>query len=214
MLERTAEQTEYKESESDSCAQKSRHSFWRDYVYHAWSHPRKKALWMPTSKESYYDHLRSKAQKRYGCRAITIVERTKVFPRLFLPAEINSLREAIEKSRYILELRDNWDDAGSIGYSESTWNRAQSFLMRNALKLWRAHKMRFDAPRILPGPEGSIDLHWKTADRELLINVPARARESIAYYGDDIREGTENAIRGKDLESSTDGEWIFLWLMK
>ena len=212
MLEITAEKIEFKKSESDSCAHKNRHGFWRDHVYPTWSHPRK-TVWMPTSKESYYDHLRSKAQKRSRCRVTTTVEQIKI-PRWSLPPDINSLRDAIDKSRYILELKDDWDDAEGVGYSEPTWNRAQSFLMRNALKLWRSHKICFDAPRILPGPEGSIDLHWKTADRELLINVPARSQESIAYYGDDNREGTENAIRGKDLESSTDGEWIFLWLMK
>jgi len=47
-----------------------------------------------------------------------------------------------------------------------------------------------------------------------LINVPARLEGSISYYGDDKGEGTKNAIRGKNLESSTDAEWIFLWLMK
>jgi hypothetical protein len=112
-----------------------------------------------------------------------------------------------------LELKDDWDDAGSVGYSGSTWNRAQVFLMRNALKLWRSHQTCFAAPKIMPGPEGSFDLHWKTKDRELLINVPAHAEDSISYYGDDNREGTVNAVRGKDLESSKDPEWIFLWLM-
>lgn len=214
MLERTAEKIEFAKPDRDSCAHKNRHGFWRDEPYYTWSQPRK-TVWVSSSKESYYDHLRSKAQKRFGCRVVYTTQQLKI-ARLFLPSapEINSLREAIDKSRSILELKDNWDDAGSVGYSESTWNRTQGFLMKNALKLWRSHKTCFDAPKILPGPEGSIDLHWKTANRELLINVPARSQEFVSYYGDDNREGTENAIRGKDLESSTDAEWIFLWLMK
>ena len=85
--------------------------------------------------------------------------------------------------------------------------------MGSALQMWRSQKTCFEPPEISPGPEGSFDLHWKTADRELLINVPARSEESIAFYGDDNREGTKNAIRGKELKSSKDAEWIFLWLM-
>jgi hypothetical protein len=214
MLERTAEKIEFAKSDRDSCAHKNRHGFWRDEPYYTWSQPRK-TVWVSSSKQSYYDHLRSKAQKRFGCRVINTTQQLKI-ARLFLPSasEINSLKEAIDKSRSILQLKDNWDDAGSVRYSESTWNRAQFFLMSNALRLWRSHRRCFAAPRILPGPEGSIDLHWKTADRELLINVPARLEGSISYYGDDKGEGTKNAIRGKNLESSTDAEWIFLWLMK
>jgi hypothetical protein len=78
--------------------------------------------------------------------------------------------------------------------------------MKNALKLWRSRKTCFDPTKIVAGPEGSIDLHWKTADRELLINIPARSEEPIAYYGDDRAERTKNAVRGNNLESSTDAE--------
>jgi hypothetical protein len=71
-----------------------------------------------------------------------------------------------------------------------------------------------EAPKILPGPHGSIDLHWKMPKRELLINIPANPEEPGSYYGDDREEGTENAIRGKNLDVSANNEWIFMWLMK
>ena len=86
--------------------------------------------------------------------------------------------------------------------------------MKNAMKLWRSHQICFDPPKIHPGPEGSIDLHWKSSNRELLINVPANSEDPIGYYGDDRAEETKDAVRGKDLESSKDAEWIFLWLTK
>jgi hypothetical protein len=47
----------------------------------------------------------------------------------------------------------------------------------------------FEVPYIQPGPAGSVDLHWKTSERELLINVPADPAESITFYGDDYGEG-------------------------
>jgi hypothetical protein len=215
MLERAAERAEFKKPQtgSFSCAHKDRRVFWRDILHGGmWSQPKKHAaLTISIHKEPNYEHLRSKAQKRYGSRVANADELR--IPRQFLPSEIKSLREALDKSRSILELKDNWDDAGSVGYSESTWIRTQGFLMKNALKLWRSHKTCFDPPKILAGPEGSIDLHWKSPNRELLINVPASSEEPIAYYGDDRGEGTKNAVRGKDLESSIDAEWIFLWLL-
>jgi hypothetical protein len=84
--------------------------------------------------------------------------------------------------------------------------------MRNAIRLYQSQKKFFDPPEIMPGPNGSMDLHWKTDARELLINVPPRSEETISYYGDDRAEDTENAIRGKNIESSPNTEWIFLWL--
>ena len=157
----------------------------------------------------YYERLRSKR----SAYKIVRVEDLRAY-RSYLPPEIISLADAIQNSRSLLDLKDDWDDAGSVGYAESTWRRARDFLIRNAIRFFRSQKKCFDPPEILPGPDGSIDLHWKTDARELLINVPARPQDNIAYYGDDEAEGTENAIRGKNIESSKDTEWIFLWLTK
>jgi hypothetical protein len=41
------------------------------------------------------------------------------------------------------------------------------------------------APAILPGPNGSIDLHWKTPRFELLVNVPREEANPATFYGDD-----------------------------
>jgi len=84
MLERTAEKIEFAKPDRDSCAHKDRHGFWRDEPYYTWSQPRK-TVWVSSSKESYYDHLRSKAQKRFGCRVVNTTQQLKI-ARLFLPS--------------------------------------------------------------------------------------------------------------------------------
>jgi hypothetical protein len=214
VLERAAEKAEFKKPRTAlSCSRKDRRVLWRDILHgDTWSQPKKHASGFVTiSKEPSYEHLCLKAQRRYGCGVVSLSEQIRI-PRWFLSPEIDSLRKAIEKSRSILELKDNGDDAESV--SESTWNRAQSFLIKNALKLWRSHKTCFDPPKIRSVGDGTIDLHWKSPTRELLINVPAGSQEPIGYYGDDRAEGTKDAVRGKDLESSPDAEWIFLWLTK
>lgn len=93
------------------------------------------------------------------------------------------LAEAIHSSRGILELKDDWDEEGSPGYKESTWNRAAEFVKEVASAFHQRFGVRVDPPRILPGPEGSIDIHWKTPERELLINIPSDDEEPADYCG-------------------------------
>ncbi len=98
-----------------------------------------------------------------------------------VPGELNEVAAAIEKSRSMLDLQDNWDGEGSPGYSEETWTRAARFLLRNAVELWTARSIRADTPAMQKGPEGSIDISWRTANAKLLINVPTEMDEPAAY---------------------------------
>ena len=184
--------------------------------YHIRRERKKLAELNPLTESSYLEHLLSKSQ-RHGVLANEEIFRRGVHPglyRSYLPPQLIAFDKSLENSRSLLDLKDNWDGEGSAGYTKSTWTRARDFLFRHAFRFFRSQKKCFDPPEILPGPNGSIDLHWKTDARELLINVPARPEDTIAYYGDDEAEGTENAIRGKNIESSKDPGWIFLWLTK
>lgn len=203
----TEEKTKPETFFKSSCDRTSHIKAWR-------REPASQSDWYSESRKVRADLLRAKYLERsFRPSSAESYPRWAPGSLVFIPP-INSLIHAIQGSRNIMELEDDWDEEGSPGYSQSTWNRAVKFLLANALILWRRHKVCFGAPRILPGPYGSIDLHWRTPKRELLINVPADAEEPASYYGDDREEGTENAIRGKKLDSSPDSEWIFLWLMK
>ena len=94
------------------------------------------------------------------------------------------LKAEIERAKRILELEDDWDGEGSSGYSEDTFNRAVAFLTTHAEGFWESCGIRLPIPRIGPGPDGSIDLHWKLPSRELLVNIPADANEVPTFYGD------------------------------
>src|SRR5579862_643028 len=98
------------------------------------------------------------------------------------PPELNAVTDAIEKSRAILQLKEDWDGEGSPGYTEDTWNRATSFLLANALRLWEEKGIVINAPAVHNGPEGSIDLYWGTSERKLLINLPADSEEPATFY--------------------------------
>jgi hypothetical protein len=91
---------------------------------------------------------------------------------------------AIEQSKYILELGDNWDGEGSRGYAFETWRRATEFLRDFALGA-AAGGHSLEAPTIGHAHDGSIDLLWRTKTYRLLINVPAGDGFIATFYGDD-----------------------------
>jgi len=175
--------------------------------------PKGSASWISDSAGSRYGHFYAKLRKKIPCPPLAALHHHET-PHRVVPAIIKELDEAIQRSKVILELQDDWDEEGSPSYSESTWNRATEFLFQNTLRIWRSHRLSLEIPKILQGPNGSIDLLWRTAKRDLLINVPANPEELGSFYGDDKEEGTKNAIRGTGLNISDDNGWIFLWLLK
>src|SRR5438477_6094456 len=85
------------------------------------------------------------------------------------PAHLAQLRTAIGKAKLkILSLADNWDEDGSVAYDAATFEQAAEFLISNATRLWKLYSSILEVPKILPGPDGSIDIHWEVDDRELL----------------------------------------------
>jgi hypothetical protein len=116
-----------------------------------------------------------------------------------LPVALSDVAEAIEKSRWILDLEDDWDAAGSAGYPEEIWKRAVDFLTRNATRLWQERNVRVVSPRILPGPDASIDVHWKTPGHEFLINLPGQVGEPASFYGDDGMEPAGIRSKGRSI---------------
>lgn len=119
------------------------------------------------------------------------------------------LSEAITASRRILEFPDDWDDAGSPAFKESTWRRAAGVLRQNAELLWSSHGLLLPTPQILPGPVGSIDIHWRSDRRELLINIPENSAAPATYYGDDFG----NDKRRGDLSTGGINLDLFAWLI-
>ena len=116
---------------------------------------------------------------------------------------------AIEASRTMLDLPDDWDGEGSPAYDAATWQRAVAFLVYNMFKFRQKYGVFPEVPTIDKGPSGSIDLHWQTPTRELLINVPVETSEPIDFYGDDGRGG--HRIKGV-LDPNDTNLWLLSWL--
>ena len=80
--------------------------------------------------------------------------------RVFTPPDTAQLDEAIEESRQILELRDNWDGEGGESYLESTWQRAVDFLYTLSVTP--------DGKKLLAGGQSGNVRIWTLADGKLV----------------------------------------------
>jgi len=131
-----------------------------------------------------------------------------------LPTELRAVEAAIQESRTILDLKDDWDGEGSCGYAASTLERVNGLLSNNALSLWRSQRVQIPAPVIGPGPDGSIDINWQLTTRKLLVNVPADADKLATFYGSDrVGRGelAHNVIEGR-LDTSVQNQWLLMWI--
>jgi hypothetical protein len=127
-----------------------------------------------------------------------------------IPSEISHIADAVESSRRILDLPDNWDSEGSPGYSHATWERAAQFVLKNASSLWYDRAVVLSAPVISHGPEGSIDVHWQAENHILLINIPAQAGAPVEYYG---RNACGYEVKGT-LDITAQNHWLMMWQME
>lgn len=126
------------------------------------------------------------------------------------PEELSEVLNEIEDSRHILSLKHDWDSEGSPPFAEETWLRATQFVEKHAEFILLEHGIVIETPSILPGPDGSIDIHWETEDLELLVNFPADHGQPSSFYGDD--RGAV-VIRGT-LDTETLNRGLLLWLAK
>lgn len=124
-----------------------------------------------------------------------------------LPPELGHISRAILSSRELLSLKGE-DDRPVC--DAATWKRAVTFLAKHARWLAANEDCIIDAPRIDPGPNGSIDLNWESDDFELLVNIRADPNEPAGFYGDD--KGRLK-IKGT-LDPSAYNEGLLSWLGK
>jgi hypothetical protein len=127
-----------------------------------------------------------------------------------LPTALRHIRDAIEESKQLLELQDDWDEEGSLAIEEAVWRRAANFLTRYARFVWSRFGKKLDAPDITPGPDGSIDLHWNQNEYEMLVNIRRDPTAMAGFYGDD--RGNISIKGTFDPDSLNEG--LILWLKK
>jgi hypothetical protein len=86
--------------------------------------------------------------------------------------------------REMTELLDDWDDGGGKAISRALETRVRIFL-RMLEDSARKRSATITTPEVTPGPGESVDIHFKTPVREMLINVKDGV-ELASFYGENL----------------------------
>ena len=114
-----------------------------------------------------------------------------VFQKTFLlNRKLTSVYKAIQSSKSILDLKDDWDEDGALPCKSITYTRAIEFLVRYANEVLVSHNISIDYPEINLAKDGSIDLEWRNENYILLINILSTEKLDIHYYGEDSKSKT------------------------
>ena len=102
-----------------------------------------------------------------------------------LPKELGAIARAVEDSTSILSLKPGWDDGKAQPIQRETWQQANGFLLRYAVRIYNLFSLVLPVPDINPCPNGSMDLSWRTKSARMLVNVRMENGEMLAFfYGD------------------------------
>ncbi len=115
---------------------------------------------------------------------------------------LSEINKAIQESKYILDLKDDWDDEGSVGYDMSTWKRTIEFLLTLARNALNAFGVVIDTPKIYHGPNGSIDMLWKNENYKILVNFPKDGTQPASFYGNTASKETVKGTFALDSNSN------------
>ena len=121
------------------------------------------------------------------------------------------MRSELSRAEGLSRLGDDWDGEGSPAYSSGTLKIVEEFITIHSTYVWGQLELELPVPTIAPGPDGSIDLHWKNQQWELLVNIPpSGSNEPAVFYGDNY--GVEK-IRGS-FDPKEVSMVIAAWLMQ
>lgn len=139
-------------------------------------------------------------------------ERQEELYGIVLPRSLEHFAASIERSRAMVELEDDWDGEGSLGYSEATWHRAVSFAVESARGFVSDGWVPPPAPAISKGPDGSVDVLWRQGTKKFMLNVPSEPGEPVTYHGFDAENDRRETQGVVDLGDRN--EWIVAWLTR
>lgn len=84
---------------------------------------------------------------------------------------------------HLMELKENWEGQSKDPFTEETIKKAKE-LARNIMNYFSDQRIELSIPKILPVPDGTIDIKWKEKDFRLIVNIPRNLEELVEVYGD------------------------------
>ncbi|MDQ3512417.1 MAG: hypothetical protein M3462_01950 [Chloroflexota bacterium] len=128
-----------------------------------------------------------------------------------LPVALAPYATAIERSRHLLSLDNDWDGEGSPGYQETTWRRAVDIVLTSVTAfVERQPGAVLPVPAIAGGQDGGIDILWDAGTRHLMITVPPANDGPVTFHGFD-QTNDAREVKGS-LDPADANDWIVRWL--
>jgi hypothetical protein len=100
-----------------------------------------------------------------------------------IPIQLKKIIDEIERSRYILDLEDDWDDEGAIATNIETFNKAIKFILDYSLHIFKIGKL-IETPKIDILRDGSVSVNWETHKASFLIIFKITNAKYSYYYGE------------------------------
>lgn len=132
-------------------------------------------------------------------------------PSLTKPDNVtNEIEKVISDSSKILTFKGDPEDESFVPCTKDTLDRAIGFLRFYARWMVTMYTSEIPTPVLTPGPCGSIDIHWKNPNKELLVNIPRESNAPMLFYGDDYNQ---IFIKGSLKSDAKLHPSIMMWLM-
>jgi hypothetical protein len=140
-------------------------------------------------------------------RSDSITGKRKVIPPDRLQAVVNQI--------HLFQDSLNEADAdvlGDVPPSPQTAKRAIAFVLKASHAYLRSTGLTPPVPAVSPGPDGSVDIIWRSPKRVLAANIPEEPDNIVTLYGRDI-EGVEPKL-STEFDPTSDGYWALAWLTR
>lgn len=118
-----------------------------------------------------------------------------------------SLKEAIAAAEKEFAQEAEADSDAASAPDHAAWANAQAYLLQLEQEL-REKNAPMSIPAIGPGPQGTVDLHWKNDQFELLINVSGK-NTTATFYAEN--RDTSLYVKGRFDTQQRSAE-LFLWV--
>lgn len=102
---------------------------------------------------------------------------------LKLPNELKGIAEEIENAVTFLENLEDWDSEEGAHYTFSTLKNAATFISDYSMWVLNEYDFVIPTPKIYPGPDGSVDILWKSEKFKLLVNIKPHPDLSATFFG-------------------------------
>jgi hypothetical protein len=95
---------------------------------------------------------------------------------------LGHIEQAINESKYILDLKDDWDDDGASSTDLGTYLKAVNFLVLYSKTILDKYIQIIDAPLIDIMRDGSVSILWETNNATFLIIFKKKDTEYSYFY--------------------------------